>query len=98
MGQSSSEPLIRDGKQSVLGGVNLRVQETWVRRPECAEGVVQIWASESTAGRGGFWAFSLSSEPASSPEGREARTFPLYSDFFFFNEEWKENLEQERGL
>lgn len=28
--------------------------------------------------------FLLSSEPASSPEGREARTFPLYSDFFFF--------------
>ena len=56
VGQSSSEPLIRDESMSVLGGgVNLRVQETWSERTRILwNGVVQMGGPLSMAkpGRG----------------------------------------------
>ena len=98
MGQSSSEPLIRDGKhECAWRGVNLRVQETWSEKTRIMrKGVVQTGGPLSTAGArevSGLSPFLLSLPhllKAGKPE-----PFPFIL-IFFFNEEWKENLEQER--
>lgn len=54
VGQSSSEPLIRDESMSVLGeGVNLRVQETWSERTRILwNDLVQMSRHVSLAGAG----------------------------------------------
>lgn len=51
VGQSSSEPLIRDGKlECAWRGVNLRVQETWSEKTRIMrKGVVQTGGPLSTA-------------------------------------------------
>lgn len=81
-----------------LRGVNLRVEETWSEKTRIMrKGVVQTGGPLSTARArevSGLSPFLLSLPhflKAGKPE-----PFPFILIFFFFNEEWKENLEQER--
>lgn len=95
MGQSSSEPLIRDGKhECAWRGVNLRVQETWSEKTRIMrKGVVQTGGPLSTVGA--VEGSGLSPFPLSLPHLLKAgkpELFPFILIFLL----GKEILEQER--
>ena len=100
VGQSSSEPLIRDGKlECAWRGVNLRVQETWSEKTRIMrKGVVQTGGPLSTARAvegSGLSPFLLSLPhllKAGKPE-----LFPCILIFFFLMKNGKK-IWSRRGL